>query len=194
MSNEIFIAVLMALVVVTYGALAITAYIRMRGTRLVTCPESKQTAAVTVSAAHSVLGGVFNPSDIQISTCSRWPARPGCDQACAREIARAPKRTRIFELMAQWYAGKNCGICGRIMPPLSHFGPEAGLMSVTSREVVTVAWTDVPPEQLPKMLPTHLPVCSSCHLMTWFRHEHPDLVVDRHRTALESEESSTIVH
>ncbi len=194
MSNEIFIAILMALVVITYAGLAIAAYIRMRGTRLVTCPESKQTAAVTVDAAHSALSGVFHPSDIQISACSRWPARPECDQACAREIARAPKRTTTFQMMAQWYAGKPCGICGRDMPPLSHFGPEAGLMSVTSPEVVTVAWTDVPPQQLPKMLPTHLPVCSSCHLMTWLRHEHPDLVVDRHRTAVESEDSGTIVH
>jgi hypothetical protein len=73
-------------------------------------------------------------------------------------------------------------MCGREIPPLSHFGPEPGLLSVTAASVVTVAWKDVPPEQLAKMVDTHLPVCSSCHLMTWFRHEHPELVVDRHRT------------
>ncbi len=194
MSNEIFIAILMALVVIAYASLAIAAYIRMRGTRLVTCPETKQTAAVTVNAAHSALSGVFDPADIQLSSCSRWPGRPECDQACTREIARAPRRTTTFQMMAHWYAGKQCGICGRDLPPLSHFGPEAGLLSVTSRELVTVAWTDVPPEQLPAMLPTHLPVCSSCHLMTWFRHEHPDLVVDRHRTTQDSDNSDTIVH
>jgi hypothetical protein len=190
-SNEVFIAILMALVVVAYAALAITAYFRMRGTRIVTCPESKQTAAVTVDAAHSALGGIFDVADIQISTCSRWPARPECDQACAGEIARAPKHTTTFQMMAQWYAGKKCAICGRDMPALSHFAPEPGIMSVTSSpEAVTIAWVDVPAEQLPKMLPTHLPVCSSCHLMTWFRHEHPELVVDRHRT----QDSDTIVH
>jgi hypothetical protein len=189
-SNEIFIAILMALVVVAYAALAIAAYIRMRGTRIVTCPESKQPAAVTVNAAHSALSGLLDPADIQISTCSRWPARPECDQACAREIASAPNRTTTFQMMAQWYAGKQCGICGRDMPPLSHFAPEPGLMSVTSQPPVTVAWTDVPPEQIPKMLPTHLPVCSSCHLMTWFQHEHPELVIDRHRT----QQTDTRVH
>ena len=190
MSNELLIATLMALVVMVYAGLAIAAYIRMRGTRIVTCPASKQSAAVTVDAAHSALSGVFEPADIQISTCSLWAARPECDQACAREIALSPKRTTTFQMMAQWYAGKQCGICGRDMPALSHFGPEPGLMSVTSKTPVTVAWTDVPAEQLPKMLPTHLPVCSSCHLMTWFQHEHPDLLVDRHRI----QETDTTVH
>ncbi len=191
MSNQMFIAILMAVVVITYGALAIAAYIRMRGTRLVTCPESKQIAAVTVDAAHAALSGIFDPSDIELSSCSRWPGVPGCDQACARDIAREPARTTAFQMMTEWYAGKTCGICGRDLAPLSHFGPEPGLMSVAPGQVVTVAWTDVAPEQLPAMLSTHLPVCSSCHLMTWFRHEHGDLVVDRHRPAPEGD---TVVH
>lgn len=190
MSNEFFIAILMALVVAAYFALAVAAYFRMRGTRIVTCPEAKQPAAVTVNAAHSALSGLFDPADIEISTCSRWPARPECDQACAREIAREPKRTTAFQMMAEWYAGKQCAICGRAMPPLSHFAPEPGLLSPASPNGVTIAWTDVPADQLAKMLPTHLPVCSSCHLITWFRREHPDLVVDRHRT----HQDETIVH
>ena len=87
-----------------------------------------------------------------------------------------------FRTMAQWYSGKQCAICGRDIAPLSHFGPEPGLMSATSPTPVTVAWTDVSAEQLPDILDTHRPVCSSCHLMTWFQHEHPDLLIDRHRT------------
>ena len=55
---------------------------------------------------------------------------------------------------------------------------------------ITVAWSDVASEQLPHVLDTHLPVCSSCHLITWFQHEHPDLVVDRHRV----QETDAIVH
>jgi hypothetical protein len=179
-SNEVFIAILMAGVVVTYAVLAVGAYIRMRGTRIVTCPETKQPAAVTVDAAHAALGVVVDPSNVEISTCSRWPGRPECAQACAAEIAREPKRTTTFQMMAEWYAGKQCAICKRDIPPLSHFALEAGLMSPSSAGV-TIAWVDVPAQQLPAMLATHLPVCSSCHLMTWFQHEHPELVVDRHR-------------
>ena len=182
MSNEIFIAILMALVVIAYATLAIAAYIRMRGTHIVTCPETKQPAAVAVNTAHSMLSGVFDPSDVQLSSCSRWPGPPECDQACVNQVVRSPKLTATFQVMANWYAGKQCAMCGREMPTLSHFAPEPGLLSTTSAGVATVAWTDVPPEQLPGMLDTHLPVCSSCHLTTWFRHEHPELVVDRHRT------------
>ena len=170
----------MAMVVIAYAVLAIGAYIRMRGTRIVTCPESKQPAAVTVDAAHAALGGVVDPSNIEIATCSRWPGRPECAQACATEIAREPKRTTTFQLMAEWYAGKTCAICTRPIPPLSHFALEAGLMS-PSAPGVTIAWVDIPAPQLPSMLATHVPVCSSCHLMTWFQREHPELVVDRHR-------------
>lgn len=191
MSNEVFIAILMALVVIAYAALAVAAYIRMRGTRIVICPDSKEPAAVTVNATHSALSGVFDPADIQISTCSRWPEQHVCDQACTRQIARAPKGTTAFQMMAKWYAGKPCAICGRDMPPLSHFGPEPGVLSLASPTAVTIAWRDVPPALLPKILATHLPVCSSCHLITWFRHEHPDLVIDRHRAAGSDE---TIVH
>ena len=188
MSNEVFVAILMALVVVAYGVLALAAYIRMRGTHIVTCPETKQAAAVTVDGAHSALSGVFNPDDVELSACSRWSGPPRCDQACTQQLVRSPKGTTAFQMMADWYAGKQCAMCGRDIPPLSHFSLEAGLMSVESN--ATVAWTDVPPEQLPKMLETHVPVCSSCHLMEWFRHEHPDLVVDRHRT----QDADTTVH
>src|SRR6476659_2068792 len=119
----------------------------MRGTRIVTCPESKQPAAVTVDAAYAALGGVVDPSNIEIATCSRWPGRPECAQACATEIAREPKRTTTFQLMSQWYAGRTCAICNRPIPPLSHFALEAGLMS-PSAPGVTIAWVDIPAQQL----------------------------------------------
>jgi hypothetical protein len=93
-----------------------------------------------------------------------------------------PQRKPAFRTMADWYSGKRCALCGRDIPPLSHFGPEPGLMSATSAPVTTVAWTDAPADQLSNILETHQPVCSSCHLMTWFQHEHPELLIDRHRT------------
>lgn len=96
--------------------------------------------------------------------------------------AAGPHRKPAFRTMAEWYSGKRCALCGRDIPPLSHFGPEPGLMSATSTAVTTVAWTDVPADQLSNILETHQPVCSSCHLMTWFQHEHPELLIDRHRT------------
>jgi cytochrome c1 len=157
-SNDFFVGILMAVVVIALAGGVLAAYFRMRHPRLVTSPDSGQ-PAVSESAA------------------------------VAREAASASDRKAAFRKMAQWYAAKQCAICGRDVAPLSHFGPEPGLMSETS-PTATIAWTDVPPEQLPGMLSTYRPVCSSCHLMTRFRHEHPDLVIDRHRT----QEADTTVH
>ena len=158
MPNEILIGILLALVVIAFAAGAVTAYLRMRPTRIAS-PQTKASGA-SVSAA-----------------------RPSGDtHTGASQIARHPNRKQAFRTMAQWYAGKPCAICGRDIPPLSHFGPEPGLLNATATPATTIAWTDVPVEQLSKILDTRQPVCSSCHLMTWFQHEYPDLLIDRHRT------------
>jgi hypothetical protein len=93
-----------------------------------------------------------------------------------------PRRKAAFRTMAQWYAGRQCAMCGRDIPPLSHFAPEPGVMNPADGSVSTLAWTDIPAERVSEILETHRPVCASCHLMTWFQFEHPDLLIDRHRT------------
>jgi hypothetical protein len=163
-SNELLIGILMALAVIAVAAGAMAAYARIR-TRSASSPETNQP---------------------MVEAQSTYPA---ADVKDGPQHATAATRKAGFKAMARWYAGKRCAICTRDIAPLSHFGPEPGLMGAASPNV-TVAWTDVPSDQLPAMLETHLPVCSSCHLMSWFQHEHPDLVVDRHRT----QETDTIVH
>ena len=52
-------------------------YMLKRETRLLTCPENHQSAAV-------------NPAwslKLRLSACSRWPEKAGCDQACLSQIA-----------------------------------------------------------------------------------------------------------
>jgi hypothetical protein len=159
-SNELLIGILMALAVIAVVVGAMAAYFRTFRSRSATSPETSR-PAIAAEAAHSTGEG---------------------DQ-------RAPTRKTAFRTMTRWYAGKRCAMCGRDIAPLSHFGPEPGLMSAAS-PTVSIAWTDVPSERLTTMLDTHLPVCSSCHLINWFQHEHPDLVVDRHRV----QETETIVH
>jgi hypothetical protein len=158
-SNESLIGILMALAVIAVVVAAMAGYFRISRARGATSPETHAPAAVA-EAAH-----------------------PSGDEH------RTPTRKTAFRTMARWYAGKRCAMCARDIAPLSHFGPEPGLMSAAS-PTITIAWTDVPSEQLAKMLDTHLPVCSSCHLISWFQHEHPDLVIDRHR----AQEGETIVH
>ena len=159
MPNELLIGILMALAVIAVVVGAMAAYFRISRSIGATAPETVRPAIA--EAAH--------------------PAGDRDSHALTRKTA--------FRTMARWYAGKRCAICARDIAPLSHFGPEPGLMSAASR-TMTIAWSDVPSDQLTTMLDTHLAVCSSCHLISWFQHEHPDLVVDRHRV----QEPETIVH
>jgi hypothetical protein len=183
MGNQLFIAAGVAVLMITYVAMALAAYIRMRGTRIVVCPETDAPAAVDVDATHAALRGVFEPGDITVENCSRWPEREGCDQACVRQIARAPRETLAFEILSKWYKGKSCAMCGRDLPPLNQVGPKPGFFNAIALGLEPTAWDQVPAEHLPAILKTHLPICATCTLLATFRREHGDLVVDRHRTA-----------
>ena len=57
-----------------------------RGKRIVTCPETGQSATVEVDAARvatSAWGGV---PDVRLKVCSRWPERAGCGQDCLLQL------------------------------------------------------------------------------------------------------------
>ena len=54
-------------------------YRKSVGPWLVECPEGEECAEITLTPA-SRLG---NPT-IDVTSCSHWPAREGCQQACVR--------------------------------------------------------------------------------------------------------------
>lgn len=56
--------------------------------------------------------------------------------------------------------------------------------ALMSPERRTVEWHEVPAETLPEVLSTYRPVCWSCHIAESFRREHPELVIERPRTAV----------
>ena len=59
MSAQFLIVLLLAVVVGVYIGLAIRAFVRLRGKRLVVCPKTKQPAGVTVDALHAAVGAVW---------------------------------------------------------------------------------------------------------------------------------------
>jgi hypothetical protein len=188
MSTQLLVLLFIGLVVAAYVVIAIAAYVRMRGTRIVVCPETERAAAVTVDAAHAALGAMREHADVKLSGCSRWPERQDCAQACAAQIEAAPKQTLAFEILKQWYAGKSCAICHRAIPPLENIGPKPGLLNFASPGHETLSWEEIPAENLPAIFETHVPVCAHCQVTESFRRQFPDLVVDRHR------EQETRVH
>jgi hypothetical protein len=181
MSTQFLVVLFLGLVVVAYAVVALTAYMRMRGTRIVTCPETERPAAVTVDAAHAALGAMREHADIKLATCSRWPEREGCAQACAAQIEVSPRHTLAFEVLKDWYAGKSCAICRRTIPPLEHMGPKPGLLSLSSPSREVLSWEEIPAQNLPALLQTHLAVCSHCQIAESFRRQYPELVIDRPR-------------
>ncbi len=70
-------------------------YFRYRGTRLVTCPETRETEVVEVAARSMGLQAILDVPCLRLSECSRWPMRKDCGQDCLRQIEVRPSELRI---------------------------------------------------------------------------------------------------
>jgi len=154
-------------------------YLKLRGTRVVTCPETKAPAAVEVDARNAAFSAVLGETELRLKDCSRWPERQGCLQNCLRQIEESPEGCIVRSILTQWYQGKACVYCGQSFGEIQWHDHKPALMNAERR---TVEWTEVPSVMVPEVLSTHLPVCWNCHLAESFRREHPELVVDRNRT------------
>jgi len=157
-------------------AMGFRGYLRLRGQRLVTCPETNETAAVRLAAAKAGLQATVHAPDLRLSQCSRWPERLGCGQECLGQIEDAPEECLVSTIVNDWYAGKSCIYCQKPFGEIHWHDHPPALMN---KEKKTVEWNDISPEKLPEVLATHSPVCWSCHIAETFRKEHPELVVDR---------------
>ncbi len=162
-----------------------SAWLKFRGTRVVTCPETKKPAAVQVEAGHAAWTSFSGP-DLRVKHCSHWPgtlaAAPArelrnCGEACLSQIEAAPRDYLVRTIVTDWYQGKTCLYCGK---PLGKINLERH--ALLDLEGVTVEWRDLQPETIPGVLTTHRPVCWNCHIAETFRRLYPELVVDRDRT------------
>jgi len=127
-----------------------------RRTRIVTCPETHEAAAVTGRSA--------------IHSCSGWPEREGCDQACLKQIREARDGCLMHTLVAACYEGKTCVECGRAIE-----GPAAiRLLDGTSHE-----WGDFQPQDLPSLFDTAEALCWQCNNVKELEHLRPELIVHR---------------
>ena len=178
--NTALIWLVIALLALAAGYLAfrsVWAYFKLRGKRLVTCPETQKPVAVDLDALHLARDAAFGPLHLRLSECSRWPERQGCGQECLRQIEAAPQGCLVRRIVAEWYAGKTCVICGKPVDTAEQWvGHVPALLNPDKK---TVYWNGLAPEKLPEVFQTHSPVCWSCHIAETFRREHPDLVVDR---------------
>jgi hypothetical protein len=148
-----------------------------RGVRVITCPETLQPAAVKVAAFDAAKWfAIAGETDIHLRNCSRWPERADCDEACLSQIQSAPDACRIQTIVTSWYDGRNCHYCARPIGAIVwHERPPAVLMT----DGETREWKEIAPEELPNVFATGDAVCWACHTVETFRHDHPELVIER---------------
>jgi hypothetical protein len=155
---------------------ALRAYLRYRGTRVIVCPEQVEFAAVEVDAVTAALTAPYGKSDLRLESCSRWPERGDCGEACLAQIEAAPEACLLRTILTDWYQGKSCALCGKPFGEIRWMDHEPALLG---SEGVTVEWRETAPELVVSVLASHRPVCWNCHVAETFRRQHPDLVTDR---------------
>src|SRR5712692_3155662 len=78
------------------GAVGLYSYFRFRGTRLVTCPETKRAAAVEIDAANVGLTSALGMAPrLRLEDCSRWEVRERCNEPCLRQLENAPEECLV---------------------------------------------------------------------------------------------------
>ena len=157
-------------------ALSARRFWRMRGTRLVTCPENRATVAVELQATLAAVTGLAGRPTLRLKDCSRWPEKEGCGRECLRQIESAPEGCLVRRILAAWYEDKHCVICGKNVGQADLMQRAPGPLTP---EGVTIEWVELEPEKIPEALRTHMPVCFDCHVVSTLRRRFPDLVVDR---------------
>ena len=155
-------------------------YLKFRGTRVITCPETNAPAAVELDAAHAAATSAFGDGNFRLKSCSLWPERKNCGQQCLAQIESAPEECLVRTILTKWYEGSTCALCGRAIGEIHWAEHKPALMSPDRK---TMEWHEVPPEDLPGVLSTHQRICWNCHVAESFRSRFPDRVVDDPRPA-----------
>jgi hypothetical protein len=157
--------------------MATRTYLKYRGKRLVTCPETRHPAVVNVNAGQAAVDVLeSNHTRIHLDQCTCWPEREGCAQDCRSQIENDPKGCSVWSIVQQWYRGRACAYCRQPIERIHWHDHRPALLSPENK---TIQWNEIPAEKLPEVFEAHLPVCWSCHIAETFRREHPERIVDR---------------
>jgi hypothetical protein len=178
LTNLILAAILVLVIgsAVFGGVFAFRNYVRYRGQRLVTCPETQQPAAVHVNAAKAATTALIGKQEVRLDQCSRWPERRSCGQDCLGEIKADPEHCLVWNIVAAWYKGKSCAYCQKPFEDMQWHDRHPALLSP---ERIATQWNEVAPEQLPKIFESYLPVCWNCYIAETYRRKNPDRVLNR---------------
>jgi hypothetical protein len=172
----IIAAILLFGVLYYFIPFAVAAFIRYRGKRIITCPETREPAAVEVDARHAAATAALGEVDLRLKHCSRWPEKRDCGQECLLQIEISPEECLLRNIVAKWYEGKSCVLCGKAFGEINWLDHKPAIMDVQGK---TLEWGEIAPEQIPAAMESHTPVCWNCHVAETLRRIAPGVVVDR---------------
>lgn len=156
--------------------LAARTYLRYRGTRLVTCPETQKCVAVKVDPHLAASTHITGGTELRLQSCTRWPERQDCGQECVAQIEASPEGCLVRHILSEWYEDRFCYFCRKGFGPI-HWGDNQPALMAPDRRLFE--WNQIPPETLPGVLATHQPVCWNCYVAKTFHDQFPDLVTER---------------
>lgn len=142
-------------------------YNQYRGVRTVNCPETHAPVSVRFNAFHAAVTGLSGKPKLSLATCSRWPMRAGCDQACIPDATQAvpesyaaparPAAERIAHLPA-FVAAAAAWVLGVVWHSEFVFRPAwANMVGLTDQEAHDLARTWAP----------HLLTVAACLLFSY---------------------------
>lgn len=167
--------ILAAVILVAMLAVFTALYVKFRGKRIVTCPETHEPVSTEINAALAAGTWLVTQPRFVVTACSRWPERAGCDQACAPQIEADAEGTRVREIVTHWYTERTCVYCAKPIEDLvGAVGP--GLLNADGE---LHEWSDIAVEDLPRTLASSVAVCARCELTEDFRRRFPNRVLDR---------------
>ena len=170
------IGCILAVTIAVLGAVSAFNYFRYRGARFVKCPENSKIQAVTVDAPKAAFSAAIGHPQLELNVCTRWPEMRDCGQDCLRQIEYGPADCLVRKVVAHWYEGRRCAVCGHVFDEIHWHDHAPALLGADGR---TLQWRDVPLARLTEYMDSNEPVCWNCHVVQTFRREHPDLVVYR---------------
>jgi len=153
---------------------------KYRGARVITCPENQRPAGIFVDAGHAAAKPFATTPPLRLSACSRWPERAACGQQCLSQVAAAPEDCLVRHILVEWYAGKQCVSCGTPFGEIPLAGAKPAVFCADNK---SVEWSEIPADRLPETLAAASPICFACHMGNTLVRTHPELAVDRHRSA-----------
>jgi hypothetical protein len=81
-----YAVILAAGIILVMIPVALETYGEIKGPREIECPENGVAATIRVDAARAAMRAAIGARRLNVTACSRWPARRDCDRACLGQI------------------------------------------------------------------------------------------------------------